>query len=141
MPGRGLDPDGVTGDQLAPHRDGSEDDLETVEEVLADDDDGLAARGPPLAGGDGLDLRDESTDRVQAVRPVQSPDLPAVLAVVVHEHVLGEAEQAAGVHVELGGHGDLEAPHVPRVAGILKAILIALEEKFQLEPKQKYEVQ
>ena len=32
--------------------------LETVEEVVPDDDDGAAARGPALAGGDGLDAGD-----------------------------------------------------------------------------------
>ena len=29
---------------------------------------------------------------------------------------------------------DLKAPHVPGVAGILEAVLVALEEKLQLEP-------
>ena len=134
MAGRGLDPDGVAGDQLAPHRDGPEDDLEAVEEVLADDDDGLAPGRPALAGRDGLDLGDQSGDGVETVRPVQPSDLPAVLAVVVDEHVLAEAEQAGGVHVQGRRHGHLEPAHVPRVAGILKAILIALQEELQLEP-------
>ena len=72
----------------------------------------------------------------QALRPVQPPHLPPVLGVVVDEHVLAEAEQAGGVHVQGRRHGHLEPAHVPRVAGILKAILIALEEEFQLEPEQ-----
>ena len=29
---------------------------------------------------------------------------------------------------------DLEAPHVPGVAGILEAVLVTLEEEFELEP-------
>ena len=133
---RGLHPDGVAGDQLTPHRDGPKDDLQAVEKVLADNDDGLTASSPALTGRDGLDLRDERTDGVQTVTPVQPPDLAAVFAVVVHEHVLAEAEQAGGVHVEGGGHRDLEPAHVPGVAGIFKAILIALQEEFQLEPEQ-----
>ena len=59
-----------------------------------------------------------------------------MLAVVVDEHVLGEAEQRGRVHVEAGGHRHLEAPHVPRVAGILQAVLVTLQKEFQLEPKQ-----
>ena len=125
-----LHHDGVTRDQLTPHRDGSEDDLESVKEVLPDDDDSLSSSSPSFTGGDGLDLRHESTDRVESVCTVQSPDLPAVFTVVMHEHVLAEAEQARGVHVQGGGHGDLEPPHVTGVAGILKAILIALQKEF-----------
>ena len=30
----------------------------------------------------------------------------------------------------------LEAAHIPRVAGILEAVLVALEEELQLEPEQ-----
>ena len=56
--GRGLHPDGVAGDQLAPDQHGAEDHLEAVEEVVADDDDGAAPGGPALAGRDGLDAGD-----------------------------------------------------------------------------------
>ena len=38
--------------------DSDDEHLETVEEVVPDDDDGAAARGPALAGGDGLDAGD-----------------------------------------------------------------------------------
>ena len=38
--------------------DNDDEHLETVEEVVPDDDDGAAARGPALAGGDGLDAGD-----------------------------------------------------------------------------------
>ena len=86
--------------------------------------------------GNSSHLWHEGADGVEAVAAVEPPDLAAVLAVVVHEHVLAEAEQAGGVHVERGRHRDLEPPHVPRVAGIFKAILIALEEELQLEPEQ-----
>ena len=71
--GRGLHPDGVTRDQLRPDGDRPEDDLdndsdieddnddddhlEPVEEVLTDDDDGLAPRRPALARRDRLHLR------------------------------------------------------------------------------------
>ena len=72
----------------------------------------------------------------QLLCAVDPPDFPPMLAVVVHEHVLAEAEQAGGVHVEGGGHRHLEPPHVSRVARIFKAILIALQEEFQLEPEQ-----
>ena len=133
--GRGLHPDSVTCDQLGPDRDCAEDDLEAVKEVLSDDDDGLTPGRPPLAGGDGLDLGDEGGHGVEAaVGAVQAADLAAVLGVVVDEHVLREAEQRAGVHHEPGGDGDLEPPHVPGVSRILEAILIALEEKLELEP-------
>lgn len=40
---------------LTPNQHGAEDDLEAVEEVVADDDDGGSAAGPALAGADGLD--------------------------------------------------------------------------------------
>ena len=136
MPWWSLHPDGVTGDQLAPHRDRPEDDLESVKEVLPDNDDSLPSSSPTFTGRDGLDLRYEGTDWVQSVCSVQSPDLPAVFAVVMHEHVLAEAEQTGGVHVQGGGDGDLEPPHVTGIAGILKAILIALQKELQLEPEQ-----
>ena len=56
--GRGLDPNGVAGDQLAPDQHRPEDHLEAVEEVVPDDDDGAAPGGPALAGRDGLDAGD-----------------------------------------------------------------------------------
>jgi hypothetical protein len=57
LPGRCLDPDGVGGDELAPHGDRPEDDLQAVEEVLANNYNGLTAGGPSLAGRHRLDLR------------------------------------------------------------------------------------
>ena len=57
-----------------------------------------------------------------------------MLAVVVDEHVLAEAEQGGGVHVEGGGDGDLEPSHVARISSIFQTVLIALEEEFELEP-------
>ena len=59
-------------------------------------------------------------------------DLPAVLRVVVDEHVLGGDERLVGVEVEGGRDGHLEAPHVPRVAGVLQAVLVALQEELQI---------
>ena len=71
-------------------------------------------------------------------RPVGGPlALAAVLGVVVDEHVLGEgADGAAG---EGGRHADrdLEAAHVARVAGVLQAVLVALQEELELEPVKK----
>jgi hypothetical protein len=64
IPGRGLDPDGVRGDELAPDWDGPEDHLQPVEEVLADNDDSLTACRPPLTRRYGLDLRHQGV-RVQ----------------------------------------------------------------------------
>ena len=58
-------------------------------------------------------------------------DLPAVLRVVVHEHVLGGDDGVALVQVEGGRHRHLEAPHVPRVARILQAVLVALQEELE----------
>ena len=63
-------------------------------------------------------------------------DLPAVLGVVVDEHVLGEGERVGLVQIVGRRHRHLEAPHVPRVARILQAVLVTLQKKFQLEPKQ-----
>jgi recombinational DNA repair protein (RecF pathway) len=60
-----------------------------------------------------------------------------VLAVVVDKHILADAEEGVGVHHEGGGHGHLEAAHVPRVARILQAVLVALQEELQLEPETK----
>ena len=48
--GRSLHADGVARDQLRPHRDRAEDDLETVEEILSDNDDCLSPSCPTLAG-------------------------------------------------------------------------------------------
>ena len=45
----------------------------------------------------------------QLLRAVDPPDLPPVLAVVVHEHVLADAQQGGGVHLEGRGHCHLEA--------------------------------
>ena len=70
----------------------------------------------------------------QLLCAVDPPDFPPMLAVVVHEHVLGDAEQRGGVHLERRGDRHLEAPHVPRVARILQAVLVALQEELELEP-------
>ena len=51
VPGRGLHPDGVVGDELAPHRDRPEDHLEPVEEILSNDDDSLAPGSPAFRRG------------------------------------------------------------------------------------------
>lgn len=40
---------------LTPHQHGAEDDLQPIEEVVADDDDGGTSGGPALAGADGFD--------------------------------------------------------------------------------------
>lgn len=40
---------------LAPDQHGSEDDLQAVEKVVPDDDDGSAPCGPAFAGADGFD--------------------------------------------------------------------------------------
>lgn len=42
---------------LAPHQHGAEHDLQSVEEVVADDDDGGAACGPAFTWADGLYAR------------------------------------------------------------------------------------
>ncbi len=64
-------------------------------------------------------------------------DLSAVLGVVVDEHVLGDADNGAGRLVEAvqGGDGHLEAPHVARVARVLQAVLVALQEELELVPE------
>ena len=51
MPGRGLDPDGVRRDELAPHQHGPEQYLDSVEEVVTNYDDGGPTRGPTFARG------------------------------------------------------------------------------------------
>lgn len=40
---------------LAPNQHGTENDLETVKEVVSYDDDRSTPRGPPLTGADGFD--------------------------------------------------------------------------------------
>ena len=59
-------------------------------------------------------------------------DLPAVLGVVVDEHVLADAEEGGGVHHQGRAHGHLEPPHVPRVPRVLQTVLVAFQEKLQL---------
>ena len=58
MSWRSLNSDGVTRDQLGPDQHGAEHHLETVEEVIANDDDGAASSRPSLTGGDRLDTGD-----------------------------------------------------------------------------------
>ena len=65
VPGRRLHPDRVRGDQLTPDQHRPEHNLEAVKEVVADNDDGGAARGPAFAGRDSLDAGDGGR-RVQA---------------------------------------------------------------------------
>ena len=43
----------------------------------------------------------------QLLRAVDPPDFPPVLAVVVHEHVLADAEEGGWVHLEGRGHRNL----------------------------------
>ena len=45
----------LCGPYLTPHQHGAKDDLEAVEEVVPDDDDGGPPCGPALAGADGFD--------------------------------------------------------------------------------------
>ena len=137
MPRWGLYTNGVARDELTPHGDCAKDDLETIEEVLPDDNDSLTPSCPSFTRRDRLDLRYERTNGVQTVGPVQTTDLAAVFAVVVDEHVLTEAEQRRGVHVEARRHGHLEPPHVAWISRIFQAILVTLEEKFKLEPKKR----
>ena len=47
---------------LAPHQHGAEDDLQTVKEVVPDDDDSGSAGGPAFARTDGLDDRSGCSD-------------------------------------------------------------------------------
>ena len=96
--------------------------LKSVKEVLPDDDDSLAPSGPALGRRQGLDLRHQGV-RVQAGKvwggrlsictwpglvveltfcAVDSPDLPAVFAVVVDEHVLADTQEGGGVHLGRG---------------------------------------
>ena len=67
---------------------------------------------------------------------VEPAYLAAVLAVVVDEHVLADAEEGVGVHEEGGGDGHLEPAHVPGIARILQTVLVTLQEELQLEPEQ-----
>ena len=45
----------------------------------------------------------------QLLGAIDPPDLPPVLAVVVHEHVLADAQKGGRVHLEGRGHCHLEA--------------------------------
>ena len=82
-------------------------------------------------------MRNQGADGVQPVGAVDSPDLTAVLAVVVHEHVLAETQEGRGVHVKARGNGNLKSSHVTWVSGIFQTVLIALQEELQLEPEIK----
>ena len=135
MPGRSLYSHSMTRDQLAPHRNGAEDDLKTIKEVFSDDDDCLSSCCPTFTGRNSLDLGHQSVG-VESLRAVDTSDLPPVLAVVVHEHVLADAQQGGGVHLQATRDRHLEPPHVTRVTSILQAVLVALQEKLQLKPKK-----
>ena len=71
---------------------------------------------------------------VEAFCSINTPDLSAVLAVVVHEHVLTDAQEAGGVHLQGSRDGHLEPSHVTRIACIFQAVLVALQEELQLKP-------
>ena len=68
-----------------------------------------------------------------SLRRVQPLGPPAVLGVVVDEHVVRHGQQLT-LHTGLGGNDHLEPPHVARVASILQAVLVTLQEEFQEEP-------
>lgn len=54
------------------------------------------------------------------------------------EHAFGKGvgiRLVRKVERALGGYGDLEASHVPWVSGVFEAVLIALEEEFELVPE------
>lgn len=81
-----------------------------------------------------------SNDQRKRVRPtvriLRSPSASSVFWVVVDKHVIRKGEQS---RVKLGASSDcnLESPHVSRVASVLQAILVTLQEAFQVVPKQK----
>ena len=57
---------------------------------------------------------------------------PSVLGVVVHKHVVRDGEQVP-LHRGVQRHHHLEAPHVPRVAGVFQTVLVALQEELEEE--------
>ena len=59
---RRLNSDGVRCDQLAPDQHRPEENLDAIEEVIADDDDGGAACGPSFTGAQGFDRRSSLAD-------------------------------------------------------------------------------
>ena len=58
-----------------------------------------------------------------------------MFAVVVHEHVLADAEQGGRVDLQGCRYRHLESSHVPWISSILQAVLVALQEEFQLKPE------
>ena len=139
MPLRQLQLEGVRRDELGPHEHGAEDDLQALEKVLAHNDHGggaarnrrLARTQRPDEGRRGVRRRRQSA-AAAGVRGVGAARAAAVLRVVVDEHGVGGGEQGA-VHAYLGGEHDLEAAHVARVARVLQAVLVALEEELEEE--------
>ena len=61
-----------------------------------------------------------------------------MFGIVVHKHVLRDTGHASFLQTQkLCGDGDLESAHIPRIAGIFQAILVTLEEEFELKPEMR----
>lgn len=123
---------------LAPHEHVPEHDLQSVEKIVADDNDGGASGGPALPGADGLDTgggsweAGEEPDQgllpgdwrlagpraagagtgVLTFRGVQAARPATVLGVVVHKHVVGH-RQHVSVNAHRRGHHHLQGERRP----------------------------
>ena len=54
----------------------------------------------------------------------------------MHKHVVRDGEQVP-LHRGVQRHHHLEAPHVPRVAGVFQTVLVALQEELEEESGRK----
>lgn len=63
---------------LTPHQHGPKHDLESIEEVVADDDHGGTPRGPALAGADGLDAGRGCSQETEGQRSEPNPGLAII---------------------------------------------------------------
>lgn len=113
---------------LAPQEHAAKHDLQPVEEVVSDDNDGGASRGPALPGADGLDAGGSSWEvgedpgqgaaprwrlrlakagpGVLTFRRIQAPGPAAMFGVVVHKHVVRHGQHVS-VHTHSRGHHHL----------------------------------
>ena len=67
-----------------------------------------------------------------------SLDFSSMFWIVMDEHVFRDAWNSSFLQTQkLSRDGNLESPHVARITRIFQAILVTLEEEFELKPEKK----
>uniref|UniRef100_A0A1I8JKI6 Phosphodiesterase n=1 Tax=Macrostomum lignano TaxID=282301 RepID=A0A1I8JKI6_9PLAT len=100
--------------------------------MLGADGDGSASPAGPFLTAAATAAAAAAAAADAAVPRLNTAGPPSVLAIVVYKHVVRHSQQRP-VQSRGGRNGHLEPTHVPRVACVLQAVLIALHEELQKE--------